>query len=25
MKADPTALEAQAEEIRRRYTRIFGV
>ena len=25
MKADPAALEAQAEEIRRRYTKIFGV
>jgi iron(III) transport system substrate-binding protein len=25
MKADPAALEAQVEEIRRRYTKIFGV
>jgi iron(III) transport system substrate-binding protein len=25
MKADPTALEAQADEIRKRYTKIFGV
>jgi iron(III) transport system substrate-binding protein len=25
MKADPAALEAQAEEIRKRYTKIFGV
>jgi iron(III) transport system substrate-binding protein len=25
MKADPVALEAQAEEIRKRYTKIFGV
>jgi iron(III) transport system substrate-binding protein len=25
MEADPAALEAQAEEIRRRYTKIFGV